>query len=342
MKRLNVCLTVLAVSASAWADGMRPAAAPIERLEAPQVSFEDFAGRGDTIFYSNAGGPYFTIGGTPTPSRFHFGQFISFQPQHNDVTDVLIDTMRVPAWNTHPTGSRSGRVNVRIYDVADPNANCFPHMFDPTAIVGNFEFPVTLAANAATIFTVDLSTLPDGGVLIPNGNLIGIEYRYLNNTGNPHPTITTLFAANLANPDDPNSNCTDPNQVPAPTVGSVADVAANDFNSDLVLTVGDINGCAGTPNELFFFGGCPFWATLMCEMTGRLSGPTGCPNPGCDDVGADADFDGNCQINLTDLGILLANFGGPATNATGDANGDGQANLTDLGILLARFGSNCN
>lgn len=71
---------------------------------------------------------------------------------------------------------------------------------------------------------------------------------------------------------------------------------------------------------------------------------TTCPIAGCDDGGTDADFDGNCEVNLTDLATLLANFGvaSGATNATGDTDANGAVNLTDLANLLARFGNVCH
>jgi len=70
----------------------------------------------------------------------------------------------------------------------------------------------------------------------------------------------------------------------------------------------------------------------------------GCPNPGCVDPGVDADFNDDCRVELTDLAILLANFGTPTgmTNATGDTDADGDVDLTDLANVLARFGNNCN
>lgn len=55
-----------------------------------------------------------------------------------------------------------------------------------------------------------------------------------------------------------------------------------------------------------------------------------------------ADLNGDQQINLTDLSVLLANFGiSGATAAQGDLNGDTQVNLTDLSILLSVFGTPC-
>lgn len=70
--------------------------------------------------------------------------------------------------------------------------------------------------------------------------------------------------------------------------------------------------------------------------------PLGCAQPGCDGP-VDADFDADCDVDLTDLAILLSNFGTPTgmTNATGDTDSDGDADLTDLANLLARFGNNC-
>lgn len=69
-----------------------------------------------------------------------------------------------------------------------------------------------------------------------------------------------------------------------------------------------------------------------------------CPQPGCDDGGIDCDFDSNCEVNLTDLAILLVHFGAPsgATNATGDTDRDADVDLTDLANTLTRFGRVCH
>jgi PKD domain len=72
--------------------------------------------------------------------------------------------------------------------------------------------------------------------------------------------------------------------------------------------------------------------------------PAGCPIPGCTNGGIDTDFNGDCEVGLTDLSILLANFGtlSGATNATGDTDANGNVNLTDLSNLLTRFGNTCH
>ncbi len=61
--------------------------------------------------------------------------------------------------------------------------------------------------------------------------------------------------------------------------------------------------------------------------------PGGCPE----------DLNNDGVVNLTDLAVLLANFGrvGGVTLAMGDINGDGRIDLTDLARLLAEFGSSC-
>lgn len=51
----------------------------------------------------------------------------------------------------------------------------------------------------------------------------------------------------------------------------------------------------------------------------------------------DVNLDGD--VNSTDLGLLLNNFGGDSTFGGGDMNGDGAVNSTDLGLLLNNFGS---
>lgn len=55
----------------------------------------------------------------------------------------------------------------------------------------------------------------------------------------------------------------------------------------------------------------------------------------------DVDLDGD--VDLSDLAILLANFGrtGGAMPSEGDVDGDCDVDLTDLALLLSRFGSPC-
>jgi hypothetical protein len=51
-----------------------------------------------------------------------------------------------------------------------------------------------------------------------------------------------------------------------------------------------------------------------------------------------ADFDGDGDIDLTDFGLLKANFGASTPRAPGDADHNGKVDLTDFGVLKASFG----
>ncbi|MFN0137055.1 MAG: dockerin type I domain-containing protein [Phycisphaerae bacterium] len=72
--------------------------------------------------------------------------------------------------------------------------------------------------------------------------------------------------------------------------------------------------------------------------TGTVITPPTPPQP------CPGDVDGDGDVDLSDLSILLAHFGvaAGATRADGDLNGDGSVGLNDLSILLANFGANCD
>lgn len=63
--------------------------------------------------------------------------------------------------------------------------------------------------------------------------------------------------------------------------------------------------------------------------------------PPCDLPG---DLEPDGDVDLTDLTVLLANFGlsGGQSRQTGDVNGDGVVDLSDLTVLLAGFGTLCS
>ncbi len=55
------------------------------------------------------------------------------------------------------------------------------------------------------------------------------------------------------------------------------------------------------------------------------------------------DLDGDGDVDLTDLSVLLNNFGTTgATPDQGDFDGDGDVDLSDLSVLLNAFGQSCN
>jgi ferredoxin len=53
------------------------------------------------------------------------------------------------------------------------------------------------------------------------------------------------------------------------------------------------------------------------------------------------DVNGDNLVNLTDLAVVLANFGGRGGLAQGDFDGDGDVDLSDLAVLIGNFGAVC-
>ncbi|MFN0134906.1 MAG: PEP-CTERM sorting domain-containing protein [Phycisphaerae bacterium] len=69
-------------------------------------------------------------------------------------------------------------------------------------------------------------------------------------------------------------------------------------------------------------------------------------NVGWESIGGDpcvGDVDGNGEVTLTDLAILLTNYGlgEGASSGQGDTDGDGDVDLSDLAALLGNFGVIC-
>ncbi|MFN0136061.1 MAG: family 16 glycosylhydrolase [Phycisphaerae bacterium] len=73
----------------------------------------------------------------------------------------------------------------------------------------------------------------------------------------------------------------------------------------------------------------------------RLITVDGCGN-GCNVVGGDGDVDNDCEVDLSDLSILLANFGATGrTHEQGDVDFNTLVDLSDLSKMLSVFGATC-
>lgn len=82
----------------------------------------------------------------------------------------------------------------------------------------------------------------------------------------------------------------------------------------------------------------PFVATLHVQNLAECCDlPLEITLPSCDGEsnGNPADLDGDGVVGSSDLGIILANWGG---SGVGDLDGDGVVGASDLGMLLASFG----
>lgn len=85
------------------------------------------------------------------------------------------------------------------------------------------------------------------------------------------------------------------------------------------------------------------------RVTAANCEPVGCPNPqaGCDNSDI-FPVGGDCVVDLSDLGVVLANFAPGVPGKTRDqgdvfptGGGDGVVDLSDLGQALADFNTNC-
>ena len=135
----------------------------------------------------------------------------------------------------------------------------------------------------------------------------------------------------------------DPNADP-PTAPGIED--AFDLFIDPNLFT-DPNLTGGSFLGTYWFGGRPF-----TQFYFELLAP-GCPNPGNSGRYCIADIDGSfdCIVDLSDLAVLLNNYG-MTTGATfnmGDIEpydsvwpGDGDIDLGDLSELLSQYGDDCN
>ncbi|RMF76558.1 MAG: hypothetical protein D6744_12200, partial [Planctomycetota bacterium] len=67
-----------------------------------------------------------------------------------------------------------------------------------------------------------------------------------------------------------------------------------------------------------------------------------CPNDPLDLCDCPGDLDGDNDVDLADLAVLLSNFDlTPADPGDGDIDGDGDVDLADLAILLSNFDAIC-
>ena len=115
---------------------------------------------------------------------------------------------------------------------------------------------------------------------------------------------------------------------------------------DLCLDVVAMNGCTDATacnydeNATDDDGSCLF-AEEGYNCAGECILDTdGDGEPDCDAVTCPADLNGNGTIEVSDVLILLSDFG-CTTECIADIDGDGATNVNDVLLLLAAFGDDC-
>lgn len=120
------------------------------------------------------------------------------------------------------------------------------------------------------------------------------------------------------------------------------DSAANALAAvDLLDIDGDLDTAEFVPTD--YDGNARFWDVATVADTGSGAAPL------IDRGYAEAapvcpgDIDGDNQVSITDLAVLLSNFGstGSATLEDGDFDGDADVDIQDLAFILSLFGVSC-
>jgi uncharacterized protein (DUF2141 family) len=124
------------------------------------------------------------------------------------------------------------------------------------------------------------------------------------------------------------------NGVQIGTLATNGDAMANDWSG------GSQIGCVVDGYARQFFGDIDEFyifnrALTQAEITKLATSHTAALTPG--------DANGDNKVDVGDLGILAANYGGAdKTWSQGDFNGDGKVDVGDLGILAANYGKNAS
>jgi len=178
-----------------------------------------------------------------------------------------------------------------------------------------------------TYFSNNKSYIQNSDCIHPNDAGMGL-YRQLmantmlaniyNSTTNPAPTVT--ISAN-------------PSTI---TTGSSAALTWSSTNATSCTASGGWSGSKATSGTQSVSPTATTSYTLTCAGAGGSANNAASVivNPVSGKTG---DINGDGQVNIFDLSILLTNYGG--TTASCDLNHDGAVNILDLSILLTNYGS---
>jgi len=119
--------------------------------------------------------------------------------------------------------------------------------------------------------------------------------------------------------------------------------AIADFNQDGFVDLEDFDAflvAYGVQNEIFDCNenGIPDLLEILLDPSLDQTGDYQLDNCDPQVVTCPGDINGDGIVDVTDMGILLNNFGCTGSGCAGDLNGDGVVDVVDLGILLNNFG----
>jgi len=92
------------------------------------------------------------------------------------------------------------------------------------------------------------------------------------------------------------------------------------------------------------FWGSYLWVQWHLRLSAGDPNFPGCDHPSCVAADIEPAGGGDCDVDLSDLAVLLAHFGATsgATREDGDVEGaDGDVDLSDLALLLSAYGADC-
>ncbi|GMU82013.1 MAG: peptidase S8 [Planctomycetota bacterium] len=129
-----------------------------------------------------------------------------------------------------------------------------------------------------------------------------------------------------------------PDQMRTLLFATASDFVANGTHDPLYIRgYGIVNGAAALARDCNH-NGIDDAADVVAATSADCNG-NGVP----DECECGGDFDGDCEIALPDLSMLLAHFGtvGGVAYGDGDIDFDGDVDLADLSAFLAQFGVSC-
>ncbi len=263
----------------------------------------------------------------PIPSRLWVtGDFVvagGLNASHIAIWDGL-------AWSTVPGGGVSGGGAWPMF-LHDPDGDGI----DSLLVGGSFTAIGGIAAERIARYEQGTWSEVGGGlaVVAPGGGNIAIPYAFTTfDADGPGPLGSQLIVAghfdsaggvpllNIAAWDGANWSA-----LAGGLDGYVRDLYVLDSgvtgNAPILLAAGYFEPFAQFPAR-----------SLMPAWVGCATPPPSCPG----DIDSDGDTD------LSDLGVVLANFGLTGQDPDdGDTDGDGDVDLSDLGVVLANFGVPC-